>query len=228
MRPNTFALSTNSIQSDCQAPVLAPVLAPTTGAILVSSLAPVLVPSLAPTPAPSPAPIPAPIFCATEHMARKAKFTLCSCRFRSIMGGCKNLGPELGPELGSVWGRNWGRNWGPGLFHSFGRHWGRRVVVASLRPPCCRRVIATASVPPSCGQRPIAGAWVLSPLLPPSRCHRSLHAAPVPPWCLWPCGLRLVVAAFLPPPQCILPDAAVPWLPFHWPAMAGSGHWTPK
>ena len=114
------------------------------------------------------------------------------------------------------------------MFHSFGRHWGRRVVVASLRPPCCRRVIAAASVPPSCGQRPVAGAWVLSPLLPPSRCRRSLHAAPVPPRCLWPCGLRLVVAAFLPPPHCILPDAAVPWLPFHWPAMAGFGHWTPK
>ena len=107
-------------------------------------------------------------------------------------------------------------------------HWGRRVVVASLRPPCCRRVIAAASVPPSCGQRPVAGAWVLSPLLPPSRCRRSLHAAPVPPRCLRPCGLRLVVAAFLPPPHCILPDAAVPWLPFHWPAMAGFGHWTPK
>ena len=207
LRPNTFALSTNSIQSDCRVPVLAPVLAPTRGAVLVPSLAPSSGPNSGPNPAPIPvpipAPIPAPIFCATEQMARKAQFTLCFWRFRSSMGGCKNLGPELGPELGPVWagigagigGRDCSTvSAAIGVATSSSLRcdrpvagaWCRRLGAAVLWPaPHCRCLgsvapVATIPLPPLTSRRPGACGPVGSALLSLPSCRRPIASSQMP------------------------------------------------
>ena len=173
MRPNTFALSTNSIQSDCQAPVLAPVLAPTTGAILVSSLAPVLVPSLAPTPAPSPAPNSGPNFLRDGAYGQKSEIHIVFLQISLHHGWVQKFGAGIGAGIG---GRDCSTvSAAIGVAASSSLRCDRPVAGASLPPPRCRRPVASAQLPAPgfcrpCCHHPVATAHFTPPLCRPGAC----------------------------------------------------------